>query len=704
MLTPESPVGELSHLARPIAKQLATLGIETVRDLLYHFPRRYEDWSNIVPLDELKPGNEVTVRVFVDQIRSWRTKTRKLMITEAVVRDASGSVKVGWFNQQFLAKNIPAGTEVYLAGRVDPRGDWLMTAPMVERVPARNATHNVAGGPTGIRGSIHTAAIIPLYPATERISQKQIRFLMKMALRVVPQITEWLPDPVIKRFEFFHLSGALLALHFPKSQEELDRALERFKFEELLLPQLYSAMMREKIRTERTIVVPFQENLTKEFVQALPFQLTEDQRRTAWEALQDMQKSYPMNRLVEGEVGSGKTVVAAIAALNVIKAKAQVAILAPTEILAVQHYVTLSKMLGDQGVRVALLTANHVRFGGDDGFLFKNIAQKGTACREMIADGMVDLVIGTHALIEDAVSFAKLGLAIIDEQHRFGVRQREALRKKTGGKHTPHLLALSATPIPRTLALAFLGDMAVSQMRSMPSGRAKITTEIATEANRANVYKRMRETVAKGERVYVVCPLIDPSDLVLAARSVVHEEKELEKEFAGQVTILHGRMKPDAREKAMQDFKDGKKPILVSTTVIEVGVDVPLATLIVIINAERFGLAQLHQLRGRVGRGSRPGSCILITGIMGGPPYQRLLAFIDCNDGFELAEKDLALRGPGEVWGTDQSGFPTFRIASVKDQKMMKEARAMADQLIVEIKNYPPLQKRLEDFARARQS
>ncbi len=700
MLTPESLVGALSPVARPVAKQLATLGIMTVRDLLYHFPRRYEDWSHVVALDELQPGNEVTVHVFVEQIRSWRTKTRKLTITEAVVRDASvdaegvprGIIKVGWFNQPFLIKNIPAGTEVYLAGRVDPRGDWLMTAPMVERVP------------TGVRGSIHTAAIIPMYPATERITQKQIRFLMKMALRVVPQMVEWLPDAIMKQFGFLHLSNALSALHFPKSQDELDQALARFKFEELLLPQLYSAMMREKIRTERAIVVPFQENITKGFVQSLSFQLTEDQRRTAWEALQDMQKSYPMNRLVEGEVGSGKTVVAAIAALNAIKAKAQVAILAPTEILAVQHYATLSKMLGSHGVRVALLTANHIRFGGDEGFLFKNSSQKGTACREMVADGVIDLIIGTHALIEDAVSFAKLGLAIIDEQHRFGVRQREALRKKTGGKHTPHLLALSATPIPRTLALAFLGDMAVSQMRAMPSGRAKIVTEIATDANRAHVYKRMRETVLRGERVYVVCPLIDPSELVGALRSVAHEEKELEKEFKDQVTILHGRMKPDAREQAMQDFKDGKKPILVSTTVIEVGVDVPLATLIVIINAERFGLAQLHQLRGRVGRGNRPGSCVLISGIMGGPPYQRLRAFIDCNDGFELAEKDLALRGPGEVWGTDQSGFPTFRIASVQDQKMMMEARKVADELIGDIQKYPLLQKRLEDFARARQS
>lgn len=691
MLTPDSSVIALSPVARPVAKQFGTLGIATVRDLLYHFPRRHEDWSTVVPLSDIKPGQEVTVRVYVDQIKSWRTKARRLMITEAIVRDASGVMKVGWFNQQFLARNIPTGTQVYLAGRIEERGNWLMTAPMVERVP------------TGVRGAIHTAAIVPLYGATDRLSQKQIRFLMKQALRVAPQMVEWLPESVMHRFGFFNLAHSLTALHFPQSKAELDRAMSRFKFEELLLPQLYAAMMREKIRTEKTISIPFQEKITKDFVQTLPFQLTEDQRRTAWDVLKDMQKTYPMNRLVEGEVGSGKTIVAAIAALNTAKGSAQTAILAPTEILAVQHFATLSHMLGAQGVRVGLLTANHVRFSGDETFLFKNSAQKAAACRDMVAEGSIDLIIGTHALIEDAVTFARLGLAIIDEQHRFGVRQREALRKKTGGKHTPHLLALSATPIPRTLALVFLGDLSVSQMRVMPHGRAKIMTEIATDANRTSVYERMRGIVAKGERVYVVCPLIDPSDK-MGARSVSHEEKDLEKEFKGQVSILHGRMKPDAREKAMNNFKNGTTPILVSTTVIEVGVDVPLATLIVITNAERFGLAQLHQLRGRVGRGSRPGSCILLTSITGGPPYERLCAFIGCNDGFELAEKDLALRGPGEVWGTNQSGFPTFRIASLKDQKLMASAREMADTLIDDIKKYPLLQKRLEDFARARQS
>lgn len=691
MVTLDAPVSLLSPVARPIAKQLAALGIGTVRDLLYHIPRRHEDWSTVVPLSDVVPEREVTVRVYVDQIRSWRTKTRKLVITEAIVRDASGVMKVGWFNQPFLVKNIPAGTQVYLAGKIEERGDWLMTAPMVERVP------------TGVRGAIHTAAIVPLYPSTDRLSQKQIRFLMKLALRAAPQLMEWLPDTVLKRFGFLGLPASLAALHFPQSKAELDRALGRCKFEELLLPQLYAAMMREQIRTEKTISIAFQEDTTKAFVQSLGFQLTEDQRRTAWEALKDMQKTYPMNRLIEGEVGSGKTVVAAIAALNAVQSRTQVAILAPTEILALQHYASLSGMLMSHRVRLALLTGNHVRFTGDEQFLFKNTIQKAQECRAMIADHTVDIVIGTHALLEDAVTFARLGLAIVDEQHRFGVKQREALRKKTGGTHTPHLLALSATPIPRTLALVFLGDLSVSQMRAMPHGRAKIATEIISDTKRAAMYETMRRTIMNGERVYVVCPLIDPSD-ILGARSVAHEEKDLEKEFPGQVAVLHGRMKGDARERVMQEFKDGKKPILISTTVIEVGVDVPLATLMVIMNAERFGLAQLHQLRGRVGRGNRPGSCMLISGASQGPSHERLRAFLTCNDGFELAEKDLALRGPGEVWGTDQSGFPTFRIASIHDQKMMREARTVADSLIGEISKYPLLQKRLEEFARTRQS
>lgn len=691
MLTLDSLVAVLSPVARPVGKQLENLRIKTVRDLLYHFPRRHEDWSQIVPLAELKAGQEVTVRVYIDQIKSWRTKARHMMITEALVRDASGAMKVGWFNQQFLARSIPAGTQVYLAGRVIERGNWLMTAPMVERVPK------------GVRGAIHTAAIVPLYPATDRLSQKQIRYLMKLALRVAPQLVEWLPEAVIRKYGFFNLPTSLAALHFPKSKAELERALSRFKFEELLLPQLYAAMMREKIKAERSVVIPFQETDTKNFVASLGFELTQDQRRTAWEALQDMQRTYPMNRLVEGEVGSGKTIVAAIAALNTIRAYAQVAILAPTEILAAQHYQTLQKLLGNFNVRIGLLTANQIHFSGDSQFLFKNNAQKSDACREMVRDGDVDLLIGTHALIEDAVGFKSLGLAIIDEQHRFGVRQRETLRKKSGSTHSPHLLALSATPIPRTLALAFLGDLSVSQMRSLPSGRTKITTSIAAESEREQVYEKMHQAMQRGERVYVVCPLIDPSD-TLGSRSVSHEEKDLGKKFKGQVATLHGRMKIEARDKAMREFKEGTKPILVSTTVIEVGVDVPLATLMVIVNAERFGLAQLHQLRGRVGRGNRPGSCILISGGNEGTSMERLNAFIDCNDGFELAEKDLALRGPGEVWGTDQSGFPSFRIASLKDQKMMQEARVIADELIGEIQKYPLLAKRLEEFARARQS
>ncbi|MEK7606870.1 MAG: ATP-dependent DNA helicase RecG [Patescibacteria group bacterium] len=689
MLTLSTPITALSRVGKQVAAQCRHLGIETVRDLLAYFPFRYEDWSHVSLIRDLQPGQMATVRVRVELIQNKRSRWRKMSLTEAVVSDESGRMTVGWFYQPYLAHVLKIGDEIYLAGKVDDgnTGGWQMVSPVYEKFSA---------------GNIHTARIVPVYNSTRALSQKQFRFLVKQSLPAVSLLEEWLPGDVVSRAGFLPLHQAVIDVHFPSSLAMADEARRRFKFEELFLFQLLSQILRREMDQAIAPMIPFSEEQTKQFVRALPFQLTDDQRRAAWEILQDMGRKRPMNRLLEGEVGSGKTVVAAVAALNAARAGFQTAYMAPTEILALQHLETLSNLLSPFGISVGIFTSEYQRVTGDAAPAKEK--QKAVILKQ-IEQGMVDVVIGTHALIEDKVRFKNLGLAIIDEQHRFGVRQRKLLREKSGGGVLPHLLSMTATPIPRTLALVFYGDLDLSLIRALPKERKKIITKIVSgKRARQESYQFIRQEVEAGYRAFILCPLIDPSDK-LGMRAVNEECEKLQKDVFPDIKIgaMHGRLKPAERERLMREFAAGEMPILVSTTVVEVGVNVPAATVMMIEAAERFGLAQLHQLRGRVGRGAAQGYCFLMADTPTESAKRRLKAFLNCDNGFELAEQDLALRGPGEIWGTSQSGFPEFQIASLDDVDILKMAKEEATRLSdvdPELREHPMVKERFQEFIR----
>lgn len=689
MLTLSTPVIALNRVGKQVAAQCRHLGIETVRDLLAYFPFRYEDWSHVSSIRDLQPGQMATVRVRVELIQNKRSRWRKMSLTEAVVSDETGRMTVGWFYQPYLAQTLKAGDEIYLAGKVDDgrTGEWQMVSPVYEKFSA---------------GSIHTARIVPVYNSTRALSQKQFRFLVKQALLAVPFLEEWLPEDIASRAGFLPVQRAVSEVHFPASLAKAQEARRRFKFEELFLFQLLSQVLRREMDQAIAPVIPFSEEQTKQFVRSLPFQLTDDQRRAAWDILQDMGRKRPMNRLLEGEVGSGKTVVAAIATINAARAGFQTAYMAPTEILALQHFETLSKFLSPFGISVGIFTGEYQRVFGDASPAKEK--QK-TVILKQIKQGMVDLVIGTHALIEDKVQFKNLGFAIVDEQHRFGVRQRKLLREKSGDGALPHLLSMTATPIPRTLALAFYGDLDLSLIRALPKDRKKIITKIVSGKHaRQEAYRFIRQEIAAGHRAFILCPLIDPSDK-LGMRAVNDECEKLQKDVFPDVKIgaMHGRLKSQERDRLMREFVEGTTPILVSTTVVEVGVNVPDATVMMIEEAERFGLAQLHQLRGRVGRGVAQGHCFLMADEPTESAKRRLKAFLECDNGFELAERDLALRGPGEIWGTSQSGFPEFQIATLDDVDILRQAKEEAALLAdadPELQDHPLVKERFQEFIR----
>lgn len=671
-----SPVTEISHVARGVAAQFKHLGVLTVEDLLFYFPARYDDLSKITPIKEARIGERVVLRGRVELIEAFRSKYRHKLLTSALVSDTSGAIRVVWFSQPWISKILKSGDEVYLVGEVkeDQSGAHLLS-PSWEKVSRKEA--------------IHAARIVPVYPSTEKLSQKQIRFLMRTALPLAFGLHDQFPEILKERYKLMSLREALPQIHFPQNELRLEAARRRFKFEELLRFQLFAQQLKRELKNVPAPQVQFQEEKTKQFVEALPFKLTDAQRKAAWEIIVDMGKPQPMNRLLEGDVGSGKTVVVAIAALNAVLSKGQVAIMAPTEILARQHFNTFSKMFVPFGMRVEFRVGSEKKKSG-------------------IIES--EVVVGTHALIQESVHFKDLILAVIDEQHRFGVSQRAALKEKRDDGKMPHLLSLTATPIPRSLALVFYGDLDISILREMPKGRQKIETEIVSENGRASAHEFVRGQVQAGHQVFWTCPIIDPSDVlgVKAATEVFeHLKAEIFKDL--KIGLLHGRMKSKEREKVMAELLDKKIDILVATPVIEVGIDVPNATVMVIEGAERFGLAQLHQFRGRVGRGEAQSYCLLMVEdgkevnphTSGGVGVNaRLKAFLESNDGFELAKRDLALRGPGEVYGTAQSGFPEFKIASFADVDIAKEAKEAAQWLLEkdpELLSYPELKTAILD-------
>ncbi len=668
MITPETPLENLLRVGRATSKKLQNLGLRTAEDLLFYFPFRYEDWSKILPISQMTYGSAGTCRGKVELIKNTRSFHRRKNITEALISDESGSIKAVWFNQPFLTKLLKVGDEIYLSGKVDfDRYGIHLTSPSYEKVGMDGET-------------MHTARIIPVYRTTENLTNKQIRFLVKLVAPLAPKIHDWLPQEIKKGLRLIDLSQALKQIHFPEDAFSAKAARRRLKFNELFLVQLRNLLLKMNLRKSSAPEIIFNERETKKFTTSFPFKLTNSQRQAAWEILQDMGAGKPMNRLLEGDVGSGKTIVAAIAILNVFLNGYRTILMAPTEILAKQHFNTFCKLFND--LQIGLVTRSEKTTN------FETEKNKDT---EFIINNS-DLIIGTHALIQDSVEINKLGLAIVDEQHRFGVKQRQALK---GDKESPHFLSMTATPIPRTMSLVFYGDLDISAMKELPSGRKKILTKVVPREKRDAAYEFIKKEVKNGRQVFVICPLIDVSDK-LGVKSAKEEYKRLSQEIFPELKIglLHGKMKSEDKEKMMKEFLENKINILVSTSVVEVGVDVPNATVIMIEGAERFGLAQLHQFRGRVGRSDFQSYCFLFSDSDNEESAKRLLVMTICSDGFALAEKDLEFRGPGEVWGVRQSGMPELQIASLADYTIIKEAKTAAENLIKkdpELEKYPDL-------------
>ena len=652
-----TPLEQIKGVGPKTAQALTVAGLTTVSDALNFLPRAYDDYSTAVNIADLQPG-KVTVKARCESV-STRVVRRGLRITTAVLADKSGKVKAVWFNQPYRETQLKSDAEFIFSGQFGMQYNrYQINNPSVELAKeiAKTAAENNSG-------------IQPVYKSIKDIRPKTVQDLMKNIRPIMDFLPETLPENIIRRQKLVSRSEAVKFLHAPKTHEEISRGRERLAFEELF-EMILAAQFNKQEQTRLTgWKIPFNKSVVKNFVDQLPFPLTNAQRRAAWQILQDLESDHPMNRLLQGDVGSGKTVVAGLVAAEVAKAGFQTAIMAPTEILAQQHAKTLDELLSPFGVSVALLTG-HVK-GAARSQLLDNLAS-----------GNIDVVVGTHALIQEKVAYHKLGFAVIDEQHRFGVKQRQALLEKSD--FMPHLLSMTATPIPRSLALTLYGELDISILDELPSGRQPIQTKIWSPASAPKLYESIENELAKGRQAYVICPLIDdnPDN---DKKSVEAEYNKLSKTIFShrRVGLLHGKLPAEEKAEVMQKFADGELDMLVSTTVVEVGVNVPNATVMLIENADNFGLSQLHQLRGRVGRGKHQSFCHLM---MSGhdKPSQRLREIEKSQDGFYLAEVDLKLRGPGEIYGKMQHGDLNLKIASLADTALIARAQTEAERFVKE--------------------
>lgn len=650
------------------AAKFGRLGIHSIEDLLRYYPRTYQDYSVITPIAQLKPGL-VSVKGVFKQVKG-RYVRRGMHITEAVLSDESSSVRVVWFNQPYRANSLKANEHYFVSGNFElARQHLQIMNPTTEAVSDFQA---------------HTARIVPVYRESKEVTSTEIRRAIRAALQADFTTPSQLPASVEKRYRLGSLKQALTQVHFPASADDIAAAKRRLGFEEVFELILAHLLLKQETNKETALPIAFEEDLARDFVKHLPFDLTNAQRATTWQAYQGLQQSRPMNRLVEGDVGSGKTVVAAMLAAMTMKQGLQVAVMAPTEILARQHAKTFYELLSPLGLGngVSLLVGS------------MSTAQKKTA-HQKIREGEVRCVIGTHALIQDSVEMKDLALVVVDEQHRFGVEQRKKLLKKTG--HMPHMLSMTATPIPRSLALTVYGDLDISVLRDKPPGRQPVVTKLVPPQHRLSLYKDIDKHLAAGRQAFVVCPLIEAS-AVVQAKAVGSVQKELAALLPHRkVGLLHGKLKAETKQQIMQAFIDKQLDVLVSTTVIEVGVDVPNATIMCIEAPERFGLAQIHQLRGRIGRGKHQGHCYLLLSD-DKPPSRRLRAIEQSHDGFRLAELDLELRGPGAIYGTYQHGVLDLRMVNLTDTALIAEARQAAQEIIKkdpDLVQYPQTKARI---------
>jgi len=650
------------------------VGLRTVEDLLYRFPIRYEDRGTFQTIASLRPGVAASVIGEIVSCGIRPTRRPRFKIFEMLLRDGTGALRAIWFNQPFLNDVFRPHQRVILFGRLELTSHGLqLQNPQYEVLP-QGSDETESAAEAHQEDTLHTGRIVPIYEKTGTVTTKMQRVLVHHALAQLP---EMLPDPLPvelrTRHSLMDRRAALNGAHFPPERanvEELNSfrspAQRRLIFEEFFLFQCGLVLRKRRSGAERKArSVVITDEIRESARRVLPFKLTADQKKVIAEIVEDMKRPHPMNRLLQGDVGSGKTIVALMAALVAMENGFQVAFMAPTEILAEQHFINIRRLLESSRFRMALLTG-------------ATAAKKRRETQAELAAGSLHLVVGTHALVEDPVAFRELGLAIIDEQHRFGVMQRAALRAK--GLH-PDILVMTATPIPRTLALTTYGDLDVSTMREMPPGRKPIKTIAKPESRRDEIYEFIRQQLDRGRQAYVIYPLVEESakvDLRAATEMADHLQQDVFPAY--RVALLHGRMKQDDKDRVMNAFARGEFDVLVSTTVVEVGVDVPNASVMVVEHAERFGLSQLHQLRGRVGRGPHQSYCILLyQAPLNEPGRDRLKALTETTDGFVIAERDLALRGPGDFFGTRQSGIPTLRVGDLlRDHQMMEEARREA--------------------------
>ncbi|MDO8507686.1 MAG: ATP-dependent DNA helicase RecG [bacterium] len=705
-ITLKTTVSQLQGVGSVYQKKLEKLHVDTVEDLLLYLPRTWEDFSKITEIAKVRPPGTYCIQGNIWSIGNKRSVRRRMSITEAIIADKTGTMKAVWFNQPFLIKNMKQGDEILLAGRVENEyGKILMKSPAYEKKSDEQT---------------HLGKIVPTYKETDGLSSRWLRYQITKLVKIIYSFKEYLPADVIKNQSLISYSAMIRQLHFPDNSYQLEKAIDRLNFDEMFLLQVAVQNQRKTLDKNRAISVQFNEELSKEFVKSLGFTLTTAQKKSIWEIIKDLEKPTPMNRLLEGDVGSGKTVVSAMATLMVARNGFQTVFLAPTEILAKQHYESLKKMLEPFGVRVALLTGKKALLpsvipappsvipaeaGIQSSLKEENVKSKKSVEAEVLKqakEGEIQVLVGTHAVLKEDIDFWSLAFVIVDEQHRFGVGQRAKLRQKSGSDGTmPHFLSMSATPIPRTLTLSVYGDLDISVIDEMPPGRKKVATFVIPPEKKEDSYEFIRQTVKKGRQVFVICPLIDDSEN-MELRSVTAEYERLSRMVFTdlKIAMIHGKMRPEEKERIMSDFATGKTNILVSTSLVEVGVDVPNATIMIIEGADRFGLAQLHQFRGRVGRGKYQSYCFLFTDNQSETVQKRLDAITKTNDGFKIAEKDLEIRGPGEVLGERQHGLPDIKTQNLMNVELIKRTKTEAKNFLKknEVNDFPLLAEKISKY------
>ncbi len=689
MIDLDLQIDKLSKVGPKQAQKLEKLGIKNVRDFLFHFPARYDDLSKIKKISELKADENTTVTGKIIKFATKRSWQKRMKIIEIVLADDTGEIKAVWFNQDYLIESFSYSynKNIRLSGKVKlDKNGFSMSNPVWEPVS---------------KSPNHTGRIVPIYPETKGVTSRWLRWQIENIFRADFEIEDFLPKKILEKYNLPSLKKALYDLHFPASENSYLVAQKRFAFSDMFLIQLKSLQIKQNLKNENAQIFKYNKKITEKFLNSLPFKLTRDQQKAWREIRKDLNRPNPMNRLLNGDVGSGKTVVAMLASIQIAKANSQIALMAPTEVLAYQHFKSFSDFFSDFNISIGLLTASYK-------IIFKNGNEQKIKRDEMldkIKTGELDIVIGTHALIQKDVAFKNLALVVVDEQHRFGVKQRAYLQQSVSNQHKsasiPHFLTMTATPIPRTISMTLLGSLDVSLIAEMPKNRKPIATSVVLPTKTAEVYEFIRQQVNKGFQTFVILPLVEESEKLADLKAVLTEHERLSQEVFPEfkLGLLHGRMKSTEKENVMEDFKNKKTQILVSTSVIEVGIDIPNATTMIIEDAYRFGLSQLHQFRGRIGRGEKQSYCFLFSK----RSTKRLRVIANNLNGFKIAEEDLKLRGPGSFLGVRQSGLADATMQNITNIKMIKAANIDATKIITadpELKNYPLLSQSLKKMNR----